>query len=280
MRIGGKKETEKNIKGRADKNTVYRALFSVLGALLVYEAGKMAGLLLAGALIGGGENAEEMLNSGLTGGLANLIMILTGGLACFTLWKPFLHFRPAKQTDRKEILPFFIMAAALALGLNILMAFLQLDRFSETFREVSRAQADVPLWLGIVLYGLAAPFSEELVFRGIIYGKARDIFGAPAAMVFSGLIFGIYHGNLVQGIYAAFLGTVLAWTMEHTGTLLAPMIFHGIGNITVFLLIDAAGLGRALARPWICAALLFISVVCFLQLLKGGKAGKSQSSIL
>lgn len=131
MRISGKKETEKNIKGRADKNTVYRALFSVLGALLVYEAGKMAGLLLAGALIGGGENAEEMLNSGLTGGLANLIMILTGGLACFALWKPFLHFRPAKQTDRKEILPFFIMAAALALGLNILMAFLQLDRFSE-----------------------------------------------------------------------------------------------------------------------------------------------------
>ena len=172
------------------------------------------------------------------------------------------------------------MAAALALGLNILMAFLQLERFSETFREVSRAQADVPLWLGIVLYGLAAPFSEELVFRGIIYGKARDIFGAPAAMVFSGLIFGIYHGNLVQGIYAAFLGTVLAWTMEHTGTLLAPMIFHGIGNITVFLLINAAGLGGALARPWICAALLFISAVCFRRLLKGGKAGKSQSSIL
>ena len=115
MKIGGKKETEKNIKGRADKNTVYRTLFSVLGALLVYEAGKMAGLLLAGALIGGGENAEEMLNSGLTGGLANLIMILTGGLACFALWKPFLHFRPAKRTERKEILPFFIMAAALAL---------------------------------------------------------------------------------------------------------------------------------------------------------------------
>lgn len=99
-------------------------------------------------------------------------------------------------------------------------------------------------------------------------------------MVFSGLIFGIYHGNLVQGIYAAFLGTVLAWTMEHTGTLLAPMIFHGIGNITVFLLINAAGLGGALARPWICAALLFISAVCFRRLLKGGKAGKSQSSIL
>ena len=102
MKIGGKKETEKNIKGRADKNTVYRTLFSVLGALLVYEAGKMAGLLLAGALIGGGENAEEMLNSGLTGGLANLIMILTGGLACFALWKPFLHFRPANGRNGKK----------------------------------------------------------------------------------------------------------------------------------------------------------------------------------
>lgn len=279
MEVGGKKDWEKSRKSRADKNTVYRALFSVLGALLVYEAGKMAGLLLSGVLLGGGENMEGMLDSGLTGGLANLIMILAGGLACFAVWKPFFHFLPQKRTDRKEILSFVIMAAALALGLNILMAFLQLDRFSETFREVSRAQADVPLWLGIVLYGLAAPFSEELVFRGIIYGKARDIFGAPAAMVFSGLIFGIYHGNLVQGIYAALLGTVLAWTMEHAGSLLAPMIFHGIGNITVFLLINAAGLGGGLARPWICAVLLFLSAACFRRLLKGGKAGNIQNSI-
>lgn len=272
MESSGKKEMEKNRKSRADKKSVYRALFSVLGALLVYEAGKMAGLLLVGVLLGIGDNSGEMLQSAGNGGLANLIMILAGGLACFAVWKPYLSFSVPKRADRKGIVPFLILAAALSLGMNILLALLQLDRLSETFQEVSRAQAAVPLWLGIVLYGLAAPFSEELVFRGIIYGKARDIFGAPAAMIFSGLVFGIYHGNLVQGIYAALLGIVLAWTMERTGTLLAPMLFHGIGNITVFILINAAGLGGALAKPWTGAALLLISAACFWLLQKGSKS--------
>lgn len=33
----------------------------------------------------------------------------------------------------------------------------------------------------------------------------------------SGLIFGIYHGNIVQGIYASILGTAFAWILEMSG---------------------------------------------------------------
>lgn len=82
-------------------------------------------------------------------------------------------------------------------------------------------------------------------------------------MVFSGVVFGIYHGNLVQGIYASLLGIMLAWVTERSGTLLAPVIFHGIGNLAVFFLIDVAGLGSILAQPLVCVGLLAISGVCF-----------------
>lgn len=248
------------------KPQIFRTMLSVIAALLVYEAGKAAGLLLAGILLEygmtGGAGAGAV-NEGLAGGLTNLIMILTGGLVCFAVWKSSLDFRIKKKPEWKRILPFVLLASSLSLGLNIIIAYLDLAKHSQTFQQVAQQQDAVPLWLGICLYGLAAPLSEELVFRGIIYGKFKEVFGAPVAMVFSGVVFGIYHGNLVQGIYASLLGIVLAWVTERSGTLLAPVVFHGIGNLAVFLLINVAGLGSVLAQPLVCAGLLAVSGVSF-----------------
>ncbi|URW85751.1 hypothetical protein M5E86_19335 [Blautia wexlerae] len=39
----------------------------------------------------------------------------------------------------------------------------------------------------------------------------------------SGLIFGIYHGNIVQGIYASILGTAFAWILEMSGNTYSSM---------------------------------------------------------
>lgn len=251
----------------SERPQIFRTMLSVIAALLVYEAGKAGGLMLAGLLLGyggsGGGTDAGTVNSGLTGGLANLFMTLTGGLACLAVWRASLDFRFRKRPAWKRILPFIILAAALSLGLNIIIAYLNLAQHSQTFQQVAKEQAAVPLWLGICLYGFAAPFSEELVFRGIIYGKSKEVFGAPVAMVFSGVVFGIYHGNLVQGIYASLLGVLLAWVTERSGTLLAPIIFHGIGNLAVFFLIDVAGLGSILAQPLVCAGLFAVSGVCF-----------------
>nr|WP_308629135.1 type II CAAX endopeptidase family protein [uncultured Eisenbergiella sp.] len=248
------------------KPQIFRTMLSVIAALLVYEAGKAAGLLLAGILLEygmtGGAGAGAV-NEGLAGGLTNLIMILTGGLVCFAVWKSSLDFRIKKKPAGKRFLAFILLAVSLSLGLNIIIAYLDLARHSQTFQQVAQQQASLPLWLGICLFGAAAPLSEELVFRGIIYGKSKEVFGASVAMVFSGVVFGLYHGNLVQGIYASLLGIMLAWIKERYGTLLAPVIFHGAGNLAVFLLINVAGLGSVLAQPLVCAGLLAVSGISF-----------------
>ena len=64
-------------------------------------------------------------------------------------------------------------------------------------------------WMGII-----APAAEEMIFRWLIYLRLRDWLKMPVAAVISGLIFGIYHGNIVQGIYASILGTAFAWILE------------------------------------------------------------------
>ena len=50
------------------------------------------------------------------------------------------------------------------------------------------------------------------------------------AVMISALLFGLYHGNLVQGIYAFIMGCLLALVYEWTGSFVAPVLFHMIAN--------------------------------------------------
>ena len=81
-------------------------------------------------------------------------------------------------------------------------------------------------WMGII-----APAAEEMIFRWLIYLRLRDWLKMPVAAVISGLIFGIYHGNIVQGIYASILGTAFAWILEMSGNIYSSMLLHMGANI-------------------------------------------------
>ena len=50
-------------------------------------------------------------------------------------------------------------------------------------------------------------------------------------MVISGMIFGIYHGNLVQAVYAGILGMVFADFLEISGCLWSSVLLHMGANI-------------------------------------------------
>ena len=56
------------------------------------------------------------------------------------------------------------------------------------------------------------------------------------AILWSAIFFGIFHGNLVQGVYAAFCGLYLGWVMERFATLKAPIMAHMAANIAIIVL--------------------------------------------
>lgn len=58
---------------------------------------------------------------------------------------------------------------------------------------------------------IGAPIFEEVVFRGAVL-RSLEKFGKPFAMIVSSVLFGIYHGNLPQGIFAFCVGMVLSYT--------------------------------------------------------------------
>ena len=101
----------------------------------------------------------------------------------------------------------------------------------EGYHRVSRVLYQPPLTMQLICMGLVIPAGEELVFRGLGYARIRSEFSAREAMVVSALWFGLYHGNLLQGIYAGLVG-LLAADFYEAGGLWACWMFHGAANVT------------------------------------------------
>ncbi|HCH81852.1 MAG TPA: hypothetical protein DE316_02080 [Eubacterium sp.] len=88
----------------------------------------------------------------------------------------------------------------------------------------------------------AGPFVEELIFRKNIYTFIRNMAGVKCALVFSALIFALYHCDIViflnmefSQILAViplfFMGLGLAYTQEKTTDIVCPVLVHIIINV-------------------------------------------------
>ena len=109
----------------------------------------------------------------------------------------------------------FVLAAALCVFLNNLIEISGIAYVSEAFDEVSASIFGVSVWLQILAVGFAAPVVEELIFRGMGYGRLRGVMGIIPAAILSSLLFALYHGNLVQAVYGFLMGLVLAVVYGH-----------------------------------------------------------------
>ena len=77
---------------------------------------------------------------------------------------------------------------------------------------------------------LLAPLTEELLFRGLIRTELRTHMRARTAAFLGALLFGLYHGNLSQGIYAFFLALCLELVCEWSSCLLPAVCLHAGAN--------------------------------------------------
>ncbi len=85
---------------------------------------------------------------------------------------------------------------------------------------------------------VAAPITEEILFRGFLFSALRDQFGARRAIVLSAAVFSLIHGSLIATIPLFLLGLLLAWAFHRTRTLAAPIAIHMTHNtVTIFLLL-------------------------------------------
>lgn len=76
-----------------------------------------------------------------------------------------------------------------------------------------------------------APWSEELIFRGVTMRVARRAFPFWIANIIQALLFGAFHMNMLQGCYAFALGLILGYVCERGGSIYYSIFFHFLFNL-------------------------------------------------
>jgi membrane protease YdiL (CAAX protease family) len=111
-------------------------------------------------------------------------------------------------------------------------------------RASAGALADTDSVSLIVAYGsiacVLAPVTEEVLFRGFLFGALRERLPLAPACVFAGCLFGAAHGPpLTSMLDLAALGVALCVLYERTGSVLPCIGVHAIHNAIAFAAVVA-----------------------------------------
>lgn len=93
------------------------------------------------------------------------------------------------------------------------------------------AGLDSSITIPLLLYSvILAPIGEELIFRGTTMHLARKALPFWLANVMQAFLFGLFHMNWIQGIYAFTLGLVLGYVCEKGGSIYYSILLHFLFN--------------------------------------------------
>ena len=81
----------------------------------------------------------------------------------------------------------------------------------------------------VVCVVVLAPIMEELLFRKVILDRIR-VYGDKFAIITTALLFGLFHMNMGQCIYATALGLVLAYVTCYTNRIRYAIFIHMLVN--------------------------------------------------
>lgn len=144
---------------------------------------------------------------------------------------------------------------AASVFLNLFLAGVGAVHADAAAADASAQAGRVSLPLGILIYGVLSPLAEETVFRGItlqrLYLLCHEKKSGKTAFLLaaglSSLLFGIYHGSLVQGLYAAVMGFLFCLFLALGGNLFRVIVLHGGANVMTLFLSQAGTFRRASA---------------------------------
>lgn len=106
----------------------------------------------------------------------------------------------------------------------------------ESYNELMEAITGGNTVLMIVFICVIAPVSEEVIFRGVVLRKASKILPLASANIFQAALFGIYHMNIIQGLYAFVLGLFLGLVCIRYRSIYGAILLHMVFNSSNIIL--------------------------------------------
>lgn len=211
---------------------------ATFGFSLVY--GLFMGLKMVVMGISDAAAQEEYLVATMDSG--DVVLLISAVATLTTLIVGALWYRghkPVTDLSLKQAVNPKLLAAMLMLGLslqflismclNVLYPILPQD-LTNQYSELMESLLGGNVWLSLLMTVILAPLAEEFLFRGITLKKAQKIMPFMAANILQAVLFGIYHLNLIQGVYAFVLGLILGFTAEYFHSIWASILLHAFVN--------------------------------------------------
>lgn len=107
------------------------------------------------------------------------------------------------------------------------------DYFSNQTQEQLLASQFAVQIIGL---GILVPVAEELIFRGLLYARIRRMLPVWASVLTASVIFALYHGNMIQILFAFPMAIILTLLYEKGKWIGYPILFHMGVNLTTVVL--------------------------------------------
>jgi uncharacterized protein len=111
---------------------------------------------------------------------------------------------------------------------NLIMVALGVITQAEVINDLL-GELDAPFLFAFVT-AIVAPFTEELFFRGFLFKGLREKYGWVNALMFSSIIFALFHGQIATLIPTFLLGALFAYLFHRSGSVYPGMFLHFVVN--------------------------------------------------
>ncbi|MBQ5340337.1 MAG: CPBP family intramembrane metalloprotease [Oscillospiraceae bacterium] len=139
--------------------------------------------------------------------------------------KPEKHKMTFFQLFKAFLVSEFVGIAGNFIGMfvNLVLSLLMKKNTSSTMLVDGIFGENALLFLFLAV--ICAPFVEEMLFRKVLIDRIRK-YGNGIAILISGIMFGLFHGNFTQVFYASFLGMLFAFIYIRTGKIQYTIGLH------------------------------------------------------
>ena len=163
-----------------------------------------------------------------------LMIIFTVDLVCFPLIFLLTLKMPKAQIEKKRLgFGKFLLCVLIMYGLVLVGALIGLIfhgiltvpfNNTESSKLMELLMNSNP-FVRILMVGVVAPIFEELIFRKVLIDHVAPK-GELVAILASGIMFGLFHGNFQQCFFACFIGFLFAYIYLKTGRVIYTILLH------------------------------------------------------
>ena len=174
----------------------------------------------------------------------SVLILLISDIICYFIFLPMWlrtrdQLEPYKNSKPGAVGLLVIgLFAAFNIVQMIIFTLIDISRYFPSYGEVTELLVTDSFILQILTVGIAAPVVEELVFRGIVMNRMMKWMPVWVSVLIQGLLFGLVHLNIFQGMYAFVAGILLGMVYVKFRSIIIVMVGHMAYNMTSILLVE------------------------------------------